>query len=591
MALPTWFANTMTHLKSNQSRRARRRLAALRHTPAEPRLEKLEDRLLLSGFGTGDGAYIVEPWPGNYHAVQIQPTDSKIVAAGSGWVTADLTDLRMAVGRYDALGNTDTSYGSATDGTPAGVSTPPLGAGPREIARALVLQPDGKALLAGEVGDGGTQVSVLGVARLNTNGTPDSSFGSGGWKSFNVQPSGLFQTAYGVALQSTGKIVVSGSANDSVGSTAVVAGFTASGAVNSGKGGFGQIVQGKATGYSLNTFAGSKTNIFTGVATQKDDKLVVVGIEYAGGDGTQRLVVTRYTAAGVLDTTFNGSGYNVFLPAGLANTSANSVALQADGKIVAAGFCEGSDGRADMLVARFNTNGTPDTSFGGGSGYVRFDVDGAATATAELAYGVAIQPDGKIVAGGIVLGASTTGYNVLVARFNANGTVDGTFGTGGGKVVAGQAGQSLRANAVTLEADGNIIVAGNSQFGSDAPHPLLMRFFGSSASPLRAASVAPAIASLANAALVSVATAVNRVAAPKDTVVPPPWASGVAFVGNSVLAKSVATSQLGRAIGATVSPRRESSMVTSAVDRIFAEDDLLGRLLATDPLGFMNFKY
>ena len=59
--------------------------------------------------------------------------------------------------------------------------------------------------------------------------------------------------------------------------------------------------------------------------------------------------------------------------------SAAAVALQSDGKIVVAGFCTGIDGADDMLVARFNANGTLDTSFGGGSGYVRLDVDGTAS--------------------------------------------------------------------------------------------------------------------------------------------------------------------------------------------------------------------
>jgi hypothetical protein len=68
-----------------------------------------------------------------------------------------------------------------------------------------------------------------------------------------------------------------------------------------------------------------------------------------------------------------------------------------------------------MLVARFNTNGTLDTSFGGGSGYVRLDIDGEASMTVESAYAVVIQPDGKIVAAGSV-SAPGGPSNVLVVR-------------------------------------------------------------------------------------------------------------------------------------------------------------------------------
>ena len=89
----------------------------------------------------------------------------------------------------------------------------------------------------------------------------------------------------------------------------------------------------------------------------------------------------RYTASGSLDTTFNGSGYSVLFPAGFSSIYAKAVELQSDGKIIVAGSSTGIDGSSDMLVARYNSNGTLDTGFGGGSGFVRLDVDGTASAT------------------------------------------------------------------------------------------------------------------------------------------------------------------------------------------------------------------
>jgi uncharacterized delta-60 repeat protein len=124
-----------------------------------------------------------------------------------------------------------------------------------------------------------------------------------------------------------------------------------------------------------------------------------------------------------------------------------------------------------MLVARFNTNGTLDTSFGGGIGYVR--LDGPGSPSEAEGFDVAIQPaDGKIVVVGTTTVTGGPG-NVMVARFNVDGTPDATFATGGYKIGSPPPNDSFGATGVALESDGSIIVA-----GGDNGHPLLMRFFG-----------------------------------------------------------------------------------------------------------------
>lgn len=437
--------------------------AATRHLA----VEQLEDRLVPS-FGTGDGAYLIESFSGSYNAVQIQPSDQKIVAAG--W-----SNVGMLVGRYDSLGSTDTSYGSGGFADTAGLP------GGGVNGRSLTLQPlDGKAVVAGSAtlavngslagsGSGG-----IAVARLNTNGSLDSSFGSGGATGFRIPGNGL-AGASGVSLQSTGKVVVAGSSYpNSGGESAFVARFTAGGAIDSGKSGFG--TQGK--GYTQTTF-GAPWSGFGQVAIDSSNRVVAVG-SFSPDGNNYRLVVARYTASGMLDTTFNGSGYAVLLPAGLTTTRGTSVALQTDGKIVVAGSSSGIDGYSDMLLARFNVNGTLDSTFGSGNGWVRFDIDG--TATAETAEGLVIQPDGKIVAAGWE-NPLIAGLNILVVRFNADGTPDSTFSTGGYKLgVPGPGFHDFIGHAVALESNGNIIVAGSANAGNtgDTQQPLLMRFFGTS---------------------------------------------------------------------------------------------------------------
>jgi uncharacterized delta-60 repeat protein len=431
-------------------------------------LELLEERQLLSGFGPDDGAYIVEDRAGgDYRDVQIHPDTQAIVAVGDPGAGSN-----FGVARYHSDGSVDTSYGNV------GLASPPLGPG-SEHALALLLQPDGKAVVAGQVILPGSV--DLSLARLNTDGSPDASFGAGGSSSFSVQPGA--DTAYAVNLQSTGKIVASGSSSPSW----FEARFKADGTIDSGPGGFGQLAgKGKnavPTGYTLGSFG-------IDFAVQPDDKLVAVGS--VGG----QLAVARYTVDGTLDKTFNRNGSVVLSPAGISSTSSSGVALQADGKIVVVGIATGIDGWHDMIVARFTAAGAIDTSFAGGVGYLRIDVDGTASQTQERARDVEIQPDGKIVVVGNLQGADATG-KVMVARLDSNGTLDSTFGAGGIKVSPPLEGTGFFVYAMALQSDGDIIVAGHANSGTtgDENRPMLMRFLPTSAGSLHAASGAASSAS------------------------------------------------------------------------------------------------
>ena len=349
------------------------------------------------------------------------------------------------------------------------------------------------------------------AARFNTSGTLDSSFGSGGWTSLDVGQAG-YNPAQAVGLQSTGKIVVAGAdiqGYPTFTSTAEMARFTASGALDSGSGGFGQVSHGKAPGYFFTTFGS-----FRDLVVQPDDKVVAVGVSSSG------LIVARYTANGTTDSTFNGTGYYSFLPSGITQAVGTGGARQSDGKIVVSGWCTGVDGANDILVARFNTNGTLDTRFGGGSGYVRLDVDGTASVTNERASNVVVQPDGKIVVVGSMShtdNSSTGPSSVVVARFNADGTPDTAFAAGGFKVVApllgGTISHSLYGMGVALLADGSIIVAGydNQTSGSTtAAHPLLMRFYRTTSGPLIAAGASHTSSHTAPLTMGAIAAGVNR---------------------------------------------------------------------------------
>ncbi len=462
-----------------------RRPASRKRSTTRPRLERLEDRCLLAGFGPEDGAIIVEPWLGRYLDVQIQPGDQKIVAAGGFHGIPG-----VVVARYDSQGNADASYGIGGLANPQAL----LAMGGSN----LVLQPDGKAVVASSMDnpafdDPDDAIDLpddaIAVGRLNADGSADTSFGVGGLSSFAIPESTYSTQTRGVGLLSNGKIVVggfiSGGTYPQAITSAFVAGFTANGVIDTGNKGFGF----RGEGYRLGNY-GWNWSSFDDIAVQADNKVVAVGSYTDASNWAHNLVVARFTAAssnipgGNPDPSFAGTYATLSVPG--MDISARRVTLQADGKIVVVGFITGLDGGDDLFVARFTASGTLDTSFGGGNGYVRFDADGNASATAEGASDVAIQPDGKIVVAG---GLSSNGVsNSLVVRFNSNGTLDGTFGTGGVKVATPPAGyRSITGYSMALAVDGSIIVAGALTLPDSNPdpeidnydiQPFVMRFLG-----------------------------------------------------------------------------------------------------------------
>ncbi|HEY7098680.1 MAG TPA: delta-60 repeat domain-containing protein [Terriglobales bacterium] len=159
-------------------------------------------------------------------------------------------------------------------------------------------------------------------------------------------------------------------------------------------------------------------------------------------------------AAGDLDITFGNNG-RVLSDFGNSSEIAYAMALQPDGKIVAAGyrFFGLSSQGADMLVARYNPDGTLDSSFGSGG---RVTTDFGLT---DIARGLVIQPDGKIVVAGQSYDLFSVFGEYALARYNSDGSLDSTFGNGG-MVTSFLGGQGCAANALALQTDGKIVVAG-----------------------------------------------------------------------------------------------------------------------------------
>ena len=206
-----------------------------------------------------------------------------------------------------------------------------------------------------------------------------------------------------------------------------------------------------------------------GLAGASVDAVAVDGSGYPvaeGGVGYNQIVVIRYTASGAVDTTFGTDGATtVDLPDGGGPTS---LVVQPDGKILVGGeMLDSSAGGSEFsqnefIAVRFNSNGTLDSGFGvGGIAKAAFGSMGIDS------FSMAMAPDGKIVMGGDAY-SGTTDDSALV-RFNANGTLDTSFGTGGKVTVSFGAVMSMDLS-VTVQPDGKILAAGfvqdNTTFGA-----------------------------------------------------------------------------------------------------------------------------
>jgi uncharacterized delta-60 repeat protein len=301
------------------------------------------------------------------------------------------------------------------------------------------VQPDGKVVVAGYAqGSGQTGgYDEFALARYNADGSLDTLFDSDGKVTTDVI-AGTSDRIAAMELQPDGKIVVGGrSSTERTGEQHLtVARYDASGSLDASFDGDGMA--------SVNF--GCCSAELNALAIQPDGKIVTAGRMNEG------FLLTRYNTDGTLDTSFDRGGKAVTLfgdPAvtyeDTAMAGAYSVAIQTDGKIVAAGSARNGM-HEDFALARYNPDGSLDTSF---------DEDGKLvaymTSADDYAQGLSIQPDGRLVAGGRS-GLNGTG----LARFNPDGSFDSSFGTGG-KVTTGTGGYSTD---IVLQPNGKFLIAG-----------------------------------------------------------------------------------------------------------------------------------
>ncbi len=397
-------------------------LASLLSTVASASDGVLDPTFSLDGKVTVDRAGLTSSDHGE--AVAIQP-DGKIVVAAT---TAVNGVSNFAVTRLLANGARDTAFG--TNGWAIAGFTGTGGS----RAKALAIQPDGKIVVAGTTATPSASDNFA-LVRFTSNGSIDTSFGSNGRVSTDFGR-GRADRATAVVLQPDGKIVVGGeTSNPSTVRDFALARYEANGALDMSFGEEGLV----STSFHTSIH---DPDAATALSLQTDGRIVAVGM--AGGD----FAAVRYETNGSLDPAF-GIGGKVTVDVGGVNPGyANAVAIQVNGRIIAAGKV-GNQNDSDFALVRLEATGMLDLSFGTG---------GIATTNvyaADEAFAVAVQADGKIVAAG----SGPFGENFLVARYDANGVLDPSF-SGDGVADTDFETSIDWVRGMAIQPDGRIIVAG-----------------------------------------------------------------------------------------------------------------------------------
>ena len=369
-------------------------------------------------------------------AVVIQPFDGKIVAAGITANPANTGDQDFAVVRYNTDGSLDATFGSG------GIVKTPFSTA-IDHAYAVALQSKGYIVVAGYTTDPSTRVTSFAIARYDTLGNLDPGFGSGGKTTitFNVKPAGG-SSAHAVAIQTDGKIVLSGIA----GNYFALARLNGDGSLDTTFGAGGKVT---------NSFGISWAVLILG-----DSKILASGQTNGAGKRGIDFTLSRYMADGSLDATFGNGGVVTTDFFGYADR-VRGIAIDANGNIVAAGDAGKSLSFAsrDFAVARYTANGQLDTTFGSG-GKRTTDILG----NWDQGYTVAIQPDGKIIEAGFGYSSDGTVGSFALVRYNTNGNLDTFFGSAGTGIVTTvfAGGNNNFAYGMALQPDGKIVAGGTA---------------------------------------------------------------------------------------------------------------------------------
>lgn len=325
---------------------------------------------------------------------------------------------------------------------------------------ATVFQPDGKILVIGSSTNLTTGNADFAIARLNNDGTPDTTFSDDGQVlvPFNLLGNaGGEDVATSVALQDDGKILVAGYAQASSNGDYdfAIARLNYDGSLDTTFSGDGKVTIDFRLGANRDDRA-------TGIAVAPDGKIVVVGTAEKSFSGDTDFAVARLTSSGVLDATFSGDGLKTvaFNNGGNRADEARGVVVQPNGAIVVAGSAQQNySGNYDFAIARITAKGDLDKSFAKtGKRTVAFNLGGNRD---DGATSVALQGT-DIVMGGFAQYDYDGNFDFAAVRLKSNGNLDKTFSKDGKQTINFDAGGfgDDEALAIAPQANGRLLLAG-----------------------------------------------------------------------------------------------------------------------------------
>ena len=364
----------------------------------------------------------------------------------------------VAIATPGQPGTLDTTWAASSSLGAGKVITPIASGAANDEAYAVVLQPDGKVVLAGACTNAANTSTSFCALRYNAIGSVDTSFGVGGSVATVVSNQGANAKDFANAaiLQSDGKLVLAGRCymgnSNANGLTYdfCAARYLANGALDSTFGNGGKVI----------TSLGVQDHVATAIAMQPDGKLVLAGDCAVVAFFETHFCAVRYLANGVLDTSFNGTG-KVITSVSAKEDRVVGLAVLPDGKLVLGGTCFSTTSNRGFCALRYLANGTVDLTFGGSNtGKVSTPIG----TVNDRAGAMALQPDGKLILAGycyVTNGFNGENYkNICALRYGSNGVDDLSFSGGKFILPAPVAGYNEAIAAISVQPDGKILMAG-----------------------------------------------------------------------------------------------------------------------------------
>jgi uncharacterized delta-60 repeat protein len=392
--------------------------------------------ILDDSFGNGSGYVTLNINNNNDYgqSLAIQP-DGKILLGGYCY---NGTYADFCIARFNSNGDLDTSFGNSGKVIQSNSTF-------HDYGQSLAIQPDGKILLGGRCQ--GVSNTDFCIARFNSNGTLDNSFNSpNGYKIQSINTSDDY--GFSLAIQPDGKILLGGHCYNGGNYDFCIARFKADGSDldTTSFGTSGKVIQ----------LIGTSDAYGRSLAIQPDGKILLGG--YCSNGGNWDFCIARFDSYGTLDNFFGSPNGYIIQPFSSLGDNGQSLAIQPDGKILLGGYCD-NGGNTDFCIARFDSYGTLDTSFGT-SGKVIQPIG----SSHDYGQSLVIQPNGKILLGGYCQVVSSDDF--CIARFNSDGTLDTTFGTSG-KVIQPIGSTFDNGQSLAIQPDGKILLGGSCSNGSN----------------------------------------------------------------------------------------------------------------------------